>query len=229
MARPSAGPTADARTPSLRLTFGLLATLAMAQGCRDPEPTFTSRSPETSGERAAAPVRVPPVDPQDTATPAPTAHGSEMESSETEPSETEPSEPDDAAPEVGDGHALAPEESEEGEPQVEPLEVDPELMEQTVGVALEAAAAAEVGASECQAAYASLVATLRAVEERLPGHTRPAPPRAAFLSVCQDLGPDMQRCLRPRYATDNVEECRAASEAIDPELRARLERLLGSP
>lgn len=99
-------------------------------------------------------------------------------------------------------------------------------LEDTVGEALAAAHAAEVGASTCDAAYESTAELVRVVRERFPDDAREMPPRELFVDACQRLPENAQRCMMARYALEHQQECNRALEALPPADRQRIERLL---
>ena len=100
------------------------------------------------------------------------------------------------------------------------------VLEDTVGEALEAAHAAEVGASICDAAYESTAELVRVVRERFPEDAREMPPRDLFVDACQRLPDEAQQCLMARYAVEHQDECNRIQEALPRADRERIERLL---
>ena len=100
------------------------------------------------------------------------------------------------------------------------------VLEDTVGEALEAAHAAEVGASTCDAAYESTAELVRVVRERFPDDAREMPPRELFVDACQRLPDEAQQCLMARYAVEHQDECNRVQAALPRADRERIERLL---
>ncbi|HJK91433.1 MAG TPA: hypothetical protein RMH85_09210 [Polyangiaceae bacterium LLY-WYZ-15_(1-7)] len=100
-------------------------------------------------------------------------------------------------------------------------------VDDTVATALAEAEAHEVGASECDAAYESVRAMVRAVAAQFPDEVREMPPRALFVDACEQLPEPARRCLLPRYAVAHAEECRQVTENLPARDRARMEDLLG--
>ena len=106
--------------------------------------------------------------------------------------------------------------------------LDPELedLTATLRAASTAAETFESGSTICEAAHGSLVAMMQEVARRYPDQVRREPPRGAFVQACERLPEEAQECLLPRHAMAHVEECRAVTEALDPEERALLEQVL---
>ena len=100
------------------------------------------------------------------------------------------------------------------------------VLEDTVGEALAAAHAAEVGASTCDAAYESTAELVRVVRERFPEDAREMPPRELFVDACRRLPDEAQQCLLARYAVEHQDECNRIQEALPRADRERIERLL---
>lgn len=100
------------------------------------------------------------------------------------------------------------------------------VLEDTVGEALEAAHAAEVGASTCDAAYESTAELVRVVRERFPEDAREMPPRELFVDACQRLPDEAQQCLLARHAVEHQDECNRIQETVPRADRERIERLL---
>lgn len=111
-------------------------------------------------------------------------------------------------------------------PQLTKAEQAAVVLEDTVGEALAAAHAAEVGASTCDAAYESTAELVRVVRERFPEDAREMPPRELFVDACRRLPEEAQQCLLARYAVEHQEECNAVQESLPRADRERIERLL---
>ncbi len=134
-----------------------------------------------------------------------------------------------AAEQTREAEAEAEAESEpeaEQIPELTKAEQAAVVLEDTVGQALAAAHAAEVGASTCDAAYESTAELVRVVRERFPEDAREMPPRELFVDACQRLPDEAQRCLMARYAVEHQAECAEAQAALPRADRERIERLL---
>ena len=97
------------------------------------------------------------------------------------------------------------------------------VLEDTVGEALAAAHAAEVGASTCDAAYESTAELVRVVRERFPEDAREMPPRELFVDACERLPDEAQQCLMARYAVEHQDECNQIQESLPRADRERID------
>lgn len=104
---------------------------------------------------------------------------------------------------------------------------------QEAGLAIESAlaAAAEIqGTDECDTAYRALGRMVAEMQRRMPEAVTPGglPPRDAFVELCRELPPELQRCLQIGYAMQHQQECAAQRDNMDPALAARLEAMMQS-
>lgn len=151
----------------------------------------------------------PPSEPTESAVPAveETGGGVEIEEAQTTDSPTEP-------------EAL--------EPTPEALEAEAARLEATVRDALNAAEEAQTGSTLCESAHEGISAMVRQVAETYPDETRPIPPRLAFMQLCEQLAPEVQRCLIPTHAASHVDECGRITANLSEAQRTRLDTLLSS-
>jgi len=81
----------------------------------------------------------------------------------------------------------------------------------------------------CETAYGSMRATIDAMNKRGPKSQAAMPPKERFLTACAELPEEMQRCMGIRYHMAHQKECKAAADAVDPELKARVQKMMGKP
>ncbi|MCA9533123.1 MAG: hypothetical protein KC593_05570 [Myxococcales bacterium] len=103
-----------------------------------------------------------------------------------------------------------------------------------VGAAIEGAIAAAAavptnGEDLCGVSYRGLQAMLTSLAQAMPDQpTNPLPQRDRFLEVCREMPREVQQCLVVSYAMEHQEQCQAASENLDPAVRARLDAMMNS-
>lgn len=90
----------------------------------------------------------------------------------------------------------------------------------------EAPAAGE--GDHCAQAYDEIQEMIRQLQEQLgPGNGRQGPSRSEFLAGCRELPASVQPCMRMSYVMEHQQECQQAQQSLDPETRARVQRLMG--
>ena len=217
----------------------LSCVLGLALGCgadAPPEPTG-SQSP-ASAEAPSAPAATEPAAPTPAA-PAPGQAPSLDPAQQQAMAQIAARALAQAAEEAGAQGGADP--AAPSQPSTPRLAVDPngeglQAIAQ-VGQALEGAldqAARAEGSDDCERGYNGLVAMVGALQQQLDamggGQRQPLPDQGAFLSACRELPTEVQRCLVVSYALEHRAECEAAKNQLDPEVRARIQRLMaGQP
>lgn len=98
---------------------------------------------------------------------------------------------------------------------------------EALGDAIRAGAAAE-GATPCEAAYASAMAMIEALQARTgQAGEGTVPSREAYVSACSELPPAAQQCQVLGYALEHGSECQPWRS--DPRVLALRERLAADP
>jgi len=131
-------------------------------------------------------------------------------------------EPEQAGPAAPEGPASDPEaaEGDEGDEGRDALD---EAMARAKGPS------APPTGEPCEQAYASMKAMMGSLRKQGRGGKQKLPPKEQFMTACAELPERMQRCMGMRYAMNHQEECKKASEEVDPELKARVREIMGAP
>lgn len=84
------------------------------------------------------------------------------------------------------------------------------------------------GGSTCERAYAGAVAMASALHEQMgSANNQPSmPARADFVSACDELPEEVQRCMLVSYAIQNQQECRRVRQENE-ELMTRVREIMG--